>query len=176
MSSDQLDTRLSPFVKLFAKKKKHMSRVSWRKFSIISFLFRVLFRTRFLVSFVFTELDEILDRPQQVRSQRVRRDIEMTATSGDESDACLRKKYKVLPKKTCPKKKAWTSSELARSILTKSRDSKAKTRQILSTVSTWWVLVLTHRPYEILRHYLGSKHFAIDQWQTLETPGWKVLA
>ena len=35
--------------------------------------------------------------------------------------------------------------------------------------------VLTHGFFEILRHYQGEKHFAMDQQLHLKTPGWRML-
>ena len=34
--------------------------------------------------------------------------------------------------------------------------------------------VLTHGHHEVLRHFQGSRHFALDQRLSLETPGWRV--
>ena len=35
--------------------------------------------------------------------------------------------------------------------------------------------MLTHGPYEILRHLKGARHFPRDQRLRLETPDWRVL-
>ena len=35
--------------------------------------------------------------------------------------------------------------------------------------------VPTHEHHEVLRHFQGSRHFALDQRLRLETPGWRVL-
>ena len=37
------------------------------------------------------------------------------------------------------------------------------------------VSVLTHGHHELLRHFQGGHHFALDQRLRLETPGWRVL-
>ena len=71
--------------------------------------------------------------------------------------------------------KVWGSNEVGQFFVTGATDAAGKPSHFYCRVCRKDVLVLTHGPDEILRHYQGLKHFARDQRLRLETPGWRVL-
>ena len=94
---------------------------------------------------MFTDFDQLLDRPQQGSSEPVRPVIETTDTTSEhESDACLRKKTKVLSKRTFRRKKVRASEEIALLFVTGSTDPVAKPSQFYCTLCQRDVSMLTH--------------------------------
>ena len=73
-------------------------------------------------------------------------------------------------------KKATESDELARLFVTAPSEPVAKSSHFCGQLCRRDVSVLTHGYFEILRHYQGAKHFAMDQRLCLETSGWRVLS
>ena len=120
--------------------------------------------------FVFTELENVLERLHQGTFRPARPVIETTDTSGEES-VISPGENKVLSKITQKRKKAWASDELARLFVTGPTDPVTKPSHFYCQFCRCAVSVLTHGSFEILWHYQGAKHFAIDQWLYLETPG-----
>ena len=68
-------------------------------------------------------------------------------------------------------KEAWASDELARLFVTGPTDPVVKRSLFYCQLCRYDVSLLTHGSFEILRHYLDAKHFAMDQRLRLETPG-----
>ena len=122
------------------------------------------------------ELNEVLDRLKQGPSQSPQR-IETLAesdTSVVETDAS-KGRPKVLSKKSFRMKKVYAATELCRFFLTGPSDAANMPSHFCSWVCRKNVSVLTHGHHEMLWHFQGSRHFARDQRQRLETPGWRVL-
>ena len=67
------------------------------------------------------------------------------------------------------------ANEVGQFFVTGATDAAGKPSHFYFRVCRKDVLVLTHDPHEILRHYQGVKLFARDQRLQLETPGWLVL-
>ena len=125
---------------------------------------------------LFTGLDEVLSRLEQVEqrpSRALPRLGDTTDTSGDESDAGGPRR-RLRSKKTYKTKRAWGMSDVGRFFATGPTDVATKTSHFYCRICRKDVSVLTHRHHEILRHFLGSKHFPRDQHLRLETPGWEV--
>ena len=101
----------------------------------------------FIVLFVCTELDDVLDRLQQGPSQSAKPLVETTDTSGDENIISPRKK-KMLSKKTYKMKKAWASNERSQLFVTGATDPVAKLSRFF--INSVGVFVLTHGSFDIL--------------------------
>ena len=82
----------------------------------------------FIVLFVFTELDDVMDRLQQGPSQPARPILGTTDTSGNKSVISARKKQ-VFSKETYKMKKFLTSDEHERLCVTGPTDPVAKPSQ-----------------------------------------------
>ena len=72
-------------------------------------------------------------------------------------------------------KKVWGADEVGWFFVTGTTDAAGKPSHFYSHICRKDVSVLTHGPYEVLRHFQGVKRFARDQRLRLETPGWRVL-
>ena len=72
-------------------------------------------------------------------------------------------------------KKVWGTDEVGRFLVTGATDAAGKPSHFYCRICRRYVSVLTHGPYEVLRHFEGVKHFARDQRLRLETPGWRIL-
>ena len=81
----------------------------------------------------------------------------------------------MLSKKTSKMKKVWASDNFAQLFLSGPTYPMAIPSLLFCQHCRCDVSVLTHGTFDILRHYQGAKHFAMDQWLRLETPGWRVL-
>ena len=137
------------------------------------------FCPRFHADLLFTGLDDVLSRLEQVEqrpSRVVPRLGDTTDTSGDESDAGEPRR-RLRSKKVYRMKRAWGTGDVGRSSVTGPTDAATKTKHshFYCRICRKDVSVLTHGQHEILRHFQGSKHFPRDQRLRLETPGWEVL-
>ena len=126
---------------------------------------------------LFTELDDVLSRLEQVEqrpSRALPRLGDTTDTSGDESDAGEPRR-KLRSKKTYKMKRAWGTSDVGRFFVTGLTDVATKPSHFYCRICRKDVSVLTHGHHEILRHFQGSKHFPRNQRLRSETPGWEVV-
>ena len=131
----------------------------------------------FHADFLFTGLDVVLSRLEQVeqRSYRVFPRLgDSTDTGGDESDAGEPRR-RLRSKKTYKMKRAWGTSDVGRFFVTGPTGFATKPSHFYCRICCKDVSVLNHGHHEILRHFQGSKHFPRDQCLTLETPGWEEL-
>ena len=119
------------------------------------------------------ELNEVLDRLKQGPSQSPQR-IVTSDTSGDETDASKGRRN-ILSKKTFRMKKLYAATELGRFFVTGPSDAANIPSHCYCRVCRKNVSVLTRGHHEVLWHFRGSRHFALDQRLRLETPGWRVL-
>ena len=136
-----------------------------------------MFCPRFHADWLFTVLDDVLSRLEQVEQRPSRvlpRLGDTTDTSGDESDAGEPRR-KLCSKKTDKMKQAWGTGDVGRFFVTGPTDAATKPSHFYCRSCRKDVSVLTHGHHEILRHFQGSKHFPRDQRLRLETPGWEVL-
>ena len=121
---------------------------------------------------LFTELDDVLSRLEQVEQRPSRafpRLSDTTETSGDQS-AVGEPRRLLRSKKSYKMERAWGTSDVWRFTYVATKPSHFYCRICSKDVS-----VLTHGHHEILRHFQGSKHFPRDQRLRLETPSWEVL-
>ena len=72
-------------------------------------------------------------------------------------------------------KKMWGADEVGRFFVSGATDTAGKPSHFYCRICRKNVLMLTHGPHEVLRHFQGVKHFARDQRLSLETLGWRVL-
>ena len=119
------------------------------------------------------ELNEVLDRLRQGPPQSPQR-VEKSDNSGDENDASQGRR-KFLSKKTYRMKKVYAATELGRFFVTGPSDAANMPSHLYCRLCGKNVSVLTHGHPEVLRHFQGRRHFALDQRLRLETPGWRVL-
>ena len=122
---------------------------------------------------LLTELNEVLDRLKQGPSQSPQW-VETSDTSRDETDTS-EGLWQILSKKTFRMKKVYAATELVRFFVTGPSDAANMPSHFYCRVLRKNVSVLTHGHHEVLRHFQGSRHFALDQRLHLETPGWGVL-
>ena len=115
----------------------------------------------------------MLDRLKQGPSQSPQR-IEISDTSGDETDASKGRR-KILSKKKPRVKKVYAATDLGRFFVREPPNAANMPSHFYCRVCRKNVSVLTHGHHEVLRHFQGSRHFACDQRLRLETPGWRVL-
>ena len=137
----------------------------------------LLFVHIFHADLLFTGLDDVLSRLEQVE-QRPSRALpqlgDTTDTSGDESDAGEpRRRLRSI--KTYKMKRAWGTSDVGRFSVTGPTDVATKPSHFYIGICRKDVSVLTHGHHEILRNFQGSKHFPRGQRLRLETPGWEVF-
>ena len=121
---------------------------------------------------LFTRLDDVLSRLQQVEQRPSRvlpRLGDTTGTSGDESDAGEPRR-RLRTKKTYKMKRTWGTSDVGRFFVTGPTDVSKKPSHFYCWICRKDVSVPTHG-----YHFQGSKHFPRDQRLRLETPGWEVL-
>ena len=123
--------------------------------------------------FLSAELIEVLDGLKQGPSRSPQR-VETSDTSGDETDASQGRR-KVLSKKTLRMMKVYAATELGRFFVTGPSDAANMPSHFYCRVCGKNASVLTHGHHEVLRHFQGRRHFALDQRLRLETPGWRVL-
>ena len=97
-----------------------------------------------------------------------------SGTTADESEA-NHPRRRVQSKRTNKMKKVWGAEEVGRFFVTGATDAACKPSHFYCRICRKDVSVLTHGPHEVLRHFLGVKHFSRDQRLRLETPGWRVL-
>ena len=124
--------------------------------------------------FLFTELDAVLQHLGQSTARPGVHAVETSDSSADESEASHSRR-RVRSKRTFKLKKVWGTNEVGLFFVTVATDAYGKPSHFYCRVCRKDVSVLTHGPHEILRHYQGVKHFALDQRLRLETPGWRVL-
>ena len=94
----------------------------------------------------------------------------MSETSGHETDTS-KERRKILSKKTFRLKKVYVATGLGRFFVTRPSDATNMKSLFYFRVGRKNVPVLTHGHHEVLRHFLGSRHFARDQRLRLETHG-----
>ena len=122
---------------------------------------------------LFTGLDDVLSRLEQVEQRQSRvlpRLGDTTDTSGDESDAGEPRR-RLRSKKTYKMKRVSRTSDVGQFFVTGPTDVATKPSHFYCRICRKDVSVLTHGHHEILRHFLGSKHFPRDQ-----RLGWKSQA
>ena len=137
----------------------------------------LLFVHIFQADLLFTGLDDVLSRLEQVEqrpSRALLRLDDTTDTSGDESDVGEPRR-RLRSKKSYKMKKAWGTSDVGRFFVTGSTDVATKPSHFFCRICRKDVSVLTHGHHDILRHFQGSKHFPRDQRLRFETPSWEVL-
>ena len=130
-----------------------------------------------LADLLFTGLDDVLSRLEQVEQRPFRalpRLGDTTDTSGDESDAGEPRR-RLRSKKTYKIKRTWGTSDVVRFFETGPTDVATKPSHFYCRICRKDVSVLTHDHHEILRHFQGSKHFPRDQRLRLETSSWEVF-
>ena len=125
-------------------------------------------------NFLFTELDAVLQHLGQSTARPGGHAVETSESSADESEVDHSSR-RVRSKRTFKMKKVWGANEVGQFFVTGATDAAGKPSHFYCRVCRKDVSVLTHGPHEILRHYQGVKHFALDQRLRLETPGWRVL-
>ena len=131
----------------------------------------------FHADLLFTGLDDVLQRLEQVDQRPVRalpRLGDTTDTSGDESDAG-EPRCRLRSKKTYKMKRAWGTSDVGQFFVNGPTVVAAKPSHFYCRFCREDVSVLTHGHHEILRHFQGSKYFPRDQRLMLEPPAWEVL-
>ena len=96
--------------------------------------------------------------------------FDKTDTSANESEANHPRRH-VQSKRTYKMKKVWGVDEVGRFFVTGATDAAGKPSHFCRKD----ILVLTHGPHEVLRHFQGVKRLARDQRLRLETPGWRLL-
>ena len=130
----------------------------------------------FLLSqyFLFTELDAVLQHLGHGSAPLSQHAADTSDTSADESEASHPHR-RVRSKRTFKTKKVWEADEVGRFFVTGATVAAGKPSHFSCRICRKDVSVLTHGPYEVLRHFQGVKHFARDQRLRLETPGWRVL-
>ena len=124
--------------------------------------------------FCLVELNEVLDRLRQGPSQNSPQRVEMSDTSGEETDASQGRR-KILSKKTYRMKKVYAATELGRFFVTGASDAANIASNFYCRLCRKNVSVLTHGHHEVLRHFQWRRHFARDQRLRIETPGRRVL-
>ena len=137
----------------------------------------LLFVHIFQANLLFTGLEDVLTRLEQVEQRPSRALLRLgdtSDTSGDESDASEPRR-RLRSRKTYKMKRAWGTSDVGRFFVTGPTDVATKPSHFYCRICRKDVSVLTHGHHEILRHFQGSKHFPRDQRLRLETPGWEVL-
>ena len=80
-----------------------------------------------------------------------------------------------MSKKTFRMQKVYAATELGGFFVTGPSDAANMPSHFSCRVCQKNVSVLTHGDHELLRHFQGSRHFALDQRLRLETPGLRVL-
>ena len=128
----------------------------------------------FSLYFLFTELDAALQHLGHGSAPLSPHAADTSDTSADESEASHPRRL-VRSKRTFKMKKVWGADEFGRFFVTGATDAAGKPSHFYCRICRKDVSVLTHGPHEVLRHFQGVKHFARDQRQRLETPGWRVL-
>ena len=103
-------------------------------------------------------------------SQQQQRVPDTTETSGEDTDV-EQPRRQLRSRRTFKIKKGYAVGELAQFFVTGPTDTANKLSEFYFRVCRNHVLVLTHRGYEIIRHFQGHRHFAGDQRLRLETPG-----
>ena len=138
----------------------------------ISFLCQI-----FHVHWLFTVLDDVLSRLEQVEqrpSRALPRLGDTSDTIGDESNIGQPRR-RLRSKKTYNLKKTWGTSDVGQLFVTGPTYVATKPSHFYCRICRKDVSVLTHGHHETLRHFQGSKQFPRDQRLRLETPGLKVL-
>ena len=118
----------------------------------------LLFVHIFHADLLFTGIDEVLSRLEQVEqrpSRALPRLGDTTDTSGDESDA-VEPRRRLRSKKKYKMKRAWGTSDVGRFFVSGPRDVATKPSQFYCRICRKDVSVLTHGHHEILRHFRGS--------------------
>ena len=131
----------------------------------------------FHAHWLFTGLDDVLSRLEQIEqkpSRALPRLADTSDTSGDEFDIGEPRR-RLRSKKTYRMKKTWKTSDVRSFFVTGPTDVATKPSHFYGRICRKDVSALTHGHHEILRHFQGSKHFPRDQRLRLETPGWGVL-
>ena len=123
---------------------------------------------------LLSELDDVLDKFNQGPCTARPPIVETTDTSGEDTDTS-RPRRRMRSKRTFKMKKSYTTSELARLLVTGPTDASKKLSDFYCQICRKDVSVLTHYSSEVLRQFQGIRHFARDQRLRLETPGWRVL-
>ena len=137
----------------------------------------LLFVHIFHADLLFTGLDDVLSRLEQVEQRPTRvlpRLGDTNDTSGDKIDAGEPRR-RLRSKKTYKMKQAWGASDVGRFFVTGPTDVATKPSHFYCKNCRKDVSVLTHGHHESLQHFQRSKHFPRDQRLRLETPGWEVL-
>ena len=124
--------------------------------------------------FWLSELNEVLNKLNQGPSLARPPIVETTDTSVEDTDTSQPRRT-IRSKRTLKMKKSYTTSELARFLVTGPTDASTKLSEFYCRLCRNDVSVLTHGSSEVLRHFQGIRHFARDQRLRLETPGWRVL-
>ena len=123
---------------------------------------------------MFTELDAVLQHLGQSAARPGPHVVDTSDSSANESETSHSRR-RVRSKRTFKVKKNCGGGERGGTVfVTGATDAAGKSSHFFCRVCGKDVSVLTHGPHEILRHYLGLKHFARDQRLRLETPGWQV--
>ena len=123
---------------------------------------------------MFTELDAVLQHFRHGSAPFSPHVADTSDISADYSETSHPRR-RVWSKRTYKMKKVWGADEVGRFFVTEATDAAGKPRHFYRRICRKDVSVLTHSPHEVLRHFLGVKHFARDQRLRLETPGWRVL-
>ena len=128
----------------------------------------------FSLYFLLTEIDAVCQHLGPSAARPGQHLTDTSDSSADESEASHSRR-RVRSKRTFKMKKVWGAKEVGQFFVTGATHAAGKPSHFYCRVCCKDVLVLTHGPYEILRHYQGVKRFARDQRLRLETPGWRVL-
>ena len=126
---------------------------------------------------LFTELDEVLSRLEQVEqrpSRAVPRLGDTSDTRGNESDMG-EPWWRMLSKRFYKMEKTWGTSDVGQFFVIGLTDVATEPSHFFCRICRKDLSVLTHGHNEILRNFRGSKHFQRDKLLRLGMPGWEVL-
>ena len=134
----------------------------------------------FLAYLLFTGLDDVLSRLEQVE-QRPSRDAprlgDNSDTSGDEDDM-VEPRRRMRSKRSYKMKRAWGTSDVARFFVTRLTDVATKASYFYCRICRKDVSVMTHCQHKTLRTanlFQDSEHFSRDQRLRSETLDWEML-
>ena len=123
---------------------------------------------------LLSELDEVLDKLNQGPSTSRAPIVETNDTSGEDTDTSQPRR-RVRSKCTFKMKKSYATDELTWCFVTGPTDASTKLSEFYCQICLRDVSLLTHGSSEVLRHFQGIQHFALDQRLRPETQGWRVL-
>ena len=121
-------------------------------------------------------MDDVLDKLSQGASvqHQQQRVPDTMDTCGEDTDV-EQPRRRVRSRRSFKMKKAYAVDKLAQFFVTGPTDAANKVSEFHCRMCRNDVSAPSHGGYEIIRNFLGHRHFARDQRLRLETPGCRVL-